>query len=128
MLEFAPMLKFFRTTTYLLILSLVLNVMEWPFVDEILAEQTQTIQQAQRATAASTAIPSDADAARSTAHGTVKYSAASVYHTLMDLLDTALSLSLAAAEGCRTCPTSSERRFVSRALPAIDRPPRPSLS
>lgn len=122
------MLKFFRTTTYLLILSLVLNVVEWPFVDEILAEQTEEIQHTQPATVASTAVQSDTDAVRSTAPGTVKYSAASVYHTLMDLLDTAPSLSFATAEACGICPVSIEQRFVSRTLPAIDRPPTPSLS
>ncbi|MGX0939388.1 hypothetical protein ACUXQ2_005484 [Cupriavidus metallidurans] len=121
------MLKFFRTTTYLLLLSLVLNVVEWPFVDEILAEQTQAVQQTQPVASAQASTTSDGDAVRSSP-ATVKYSAASVYHTLMDLLDTAPSLSFAATRASNAFPTSIEQRFASRSLPAIDRPPAFSLS
>lgn len=128
MLEFQAMLKLFRTTTYLLLLSLVLNVVEWPFVDEILAEQTQVVQQTQPAATAQASTTPDGNAVRSSAPGTVKYSAASVYHTLMDLLDTAPALSFAAAKSSNAFPTSIKQRFASRSLPAIDRPPSFSLS
>lgn len=122
------MLKFFRTTTYLLLLSLVLNVVEWPFVDEILAEQTQAAQQTRPVANVQVSAAPDGIAVRSPAPGTEKYSAASVYHTLMDLLNTAPSLSFAAAKTSNAFPTSLQQRFASRSLPAIDRPPAFSLS
>lgn len=123
------MLKFFRITTYLLILSLVLNVVEWPFVDEILEEQTQATQQAQPESelGVSAVLASDSLAVPDAAHDDAKHSTASVYHTLMDLLDTASPLSLAAAEESGTSPASVDQRFASRTVPTIDRPPLSSL-
>lgn len=128
MLEFAPMLRLFRTTAYLLILSLALNIMEWPFVDEILEEQAQATQQAQPDLVVSASLAADSLAVQDAAHDHVKHSTASIYHTLMDLLDTTSSLSFAAAEGGGTSPASVDQRFTSRTVPTIDRPPLSSLS
>jgi len=53
-------------------------VVEWPFVDEILAAQIQVVRETQSAARTQAAAMRDAEVVRGTAHVTLKYSGAMV--------------------------------------------------
>lgn len=116
------MRKLFRTAAYFVLITFVLSLGDWPFVDEILAEQ---IQIQQDAFAALQASPS---ASTVTKTSNVSHSAASIYESLVNLIDMPRHAVPSMLAQRATGYLAETPRFVSAMPDPFERPPSFSLS
>lgn len=116
------MRKLFRIAAYLVLITFVLSVGDWPFVDEILAEQVQIQQEALAAV--------QADVASSTIakNPGTSHAAGSLYQSLVNFIDMPRHgiPTMVAQRTAGYLPDSS--RFISATVDPFERPPIFSLS
>lgn len=119
-------MKIFRLTAYVVLLALVLNLSDWPFVDEILAENTP--QQSSEVSSDDVGFQSREKSSTPQQSSGDSRPSASIYQSLTNFVDMP-SHRLALSTDCES-PTYSatEKAFVSAIPPPLERPPRTSLS
>ena len=119
-------MKIFRLAAYVVLFALVLNLSDWPFVDEILAENTS--QQGREVSSDEVGFKQNEKSFKPQQSSGDSRPAASIYQSLTNFVDMP-SHRLALSTDCES-PTYSatEKAFVSAIPPPLERPPRTSLS
>ena len=112
------MAKLFRLSAYLVLITLVLSLGDWPFLDEILAEQVQ-IQREELSSLQSNPTLTSSVAKTSI----VSHSSGSIYQSLMNLVDMPRHdfPKMVASHAIRYWPEVS--RFESAIPDSLERPP-----
>ncbi|MBC3879696.1 hypothetical protein H8K38_17955 [Undibacterium sp. FT79W] len=117
-------MKIFRIANYVLLLSFILSIGDWPFVDEILEEQAAL----QSMISTLDTAQADAESTRLKQESLVSHSSGSIYQSLTNFVDMPRHNLVVAVASERTAYFAEEPSFVSvTAIPA-ERPPSLSLS
>lgn len=117
-------MRIYRIVAHILLLTFVLNLGDWPFIDEILAEQTQQQNVANDSAPSGTRLVS----ALNDKSTNLNHSSGSIYQTLTDLVDMPKhNLMSAATSDDRPSGRAEAQLFVSADIFPLERPPSFSL-
>lgn len=115
------MLKFFRLSAYVVLLTFILSLGDWPFVDELLADAVSQQQDTTLVRAADAGQPA-------TKSSTANHSAAGLYQALSNFIDMPVHRLPPDVAICAVHVAIDLPPYFSADLPLLERPPRAFLS